>query len=810
MSEQYRNETIFAGRDESASETLHKIGLKADETGKKLSGMGSIVGGVSLGNMLTNVLRDVTNFAKQSVNAYATVGAEVLKLQRSTGGSAQEASKLRFAFHETGLDVTAAGISIKTFSKHVEVNDKAIKAMSVTTRDSNGHFLSTNTILMEVADRFKSMPNGIEKTAAAVNLFGKSGQQMLPFLNQGKQGLMDLEAEAQKYGLVLTQNNLDAIQKNIMAHRELSAAMQGAQLQIGQVLLPVMTQMTKGFTDFLVQIRPVVENLVTGLKPAVADIAGVLKDALGALGTFVKFLSDHPDAAKAFGDGIVVMVAGLVAFKTAAKLAKSEIILFNLALAETPVGAIAAIVALLAGFAINSKGDTKSVAVHKDAISAESERLWKLKDDQYFSMTGRHLKKPVSMTAQRYGAGGSGEYGADAHQIDYSKKDPSKTDPFYIDQNKNKTPAFNLGKAVGTDFIHGLVGSTSQVVSTINSMVTMAYAAAKAGKTNPDNLITALKAQQKQMVMLAEDRDLTIKRLVAAQGNLKSLQDQSKQLADQISQGIVSSYSITSGNSPQTLSGMLAGMTRNADRARKLADALKLLKDQGLDAALLKDIATAGTERGLDVAQQIMIGGASGVQQLNTLQGAISSYAKDAGQTVGDATFAGGISIAQKLVDSLTSEKAKILESIQDLATSIQKIFDNAIKALATGQQKAADAGAKKLTDLVNVYPGTDIKGHEDLIKLLDPKSSSDGTVTEAENKILKLLDPTLKTSPVGTRVLTGGSNNGYGAGSGMNGLPAGVSITIRDSIGATNIAQKVVDAIYTLNRTNGRNIPID
>lgn len=756
MSKDNTNTTVFVGRDESASETLHKIGKEVDSTGKKLSLMG-IGGGVAIGNMLTNVLRDVKNFAQQSIGQYQAVGAEVLKLQRTTGGSAEDASKLRFAFKETGLDVDAVGMSIKQFSKHVEANDKAIKAFDVTTRDSRGNLLSTNDVLLNVADRFASMPNGIEKTALAVNLFGRQGQQMLPFLNKGKQGLIDLENEAAKYGLVLTQNNLDAIQKNIMAHRNLTAAMQGAQLQIGQVLLPVMTQMTQSFTDFLVQIRPTIAELSTGLKPAVKDVAEVLKGAFTIFAAFIKFLSDNKGAAEAFGAGFVALASGLTIYKTAAALAKVETLGLNTALMDTPIGSIAAIAALLIGFsswAASGAAPGKSVAV----------------TGQFAAIGGRGAHPNSNWVPDNAeGTVGGGISFGRTPQLNHVNA------PVWhpVDTTKKKASGFNLAKAVGDDYAKGLEGTTSNIAAEITKMINTAYSAAKAGKTDPTQLINALKSQQKQLQSLAADRDLTIKRLVAAQTDLKNLQAQSKQLADQISSGIESSYSISSGNKPQTLGEMLAGMTRNADRAKHLAAALRTLKDAGLDPALLKDIATAGTERGLDVAQQILIGGASGVQSLNTLQGAIADYAKQAGETVGNATYAGGISTAQALVKSLTDEKDNILASIKDLSTSITGVFDSAITALFDGIQKRGDALAKQLASLVNIYPGTST-----------------------------LLDPTQITKPI-TPVtpFTGTRDNGQG-----NTHHDSYDISINNSIGSHDIAQTVVTAIRTLNRTNGRN----
>jgi hypothetical protein len=58
-------------------------------------------------------------FATKSVNTYKTVGGEVAKLKRFTGGTAESASKLRGAFKLTGIDTEKASKALGLFSKNL-------------------------------------------------------------------------------------------------------------------------------------------------------------------------------------------------------------------------------------------------------------------------------------------------------------------------------------------------------------------------------------------------------------------------------------------------------------------------------------------------------------------------------------------------------------------------------------------------------------------------------------------------------------------------------------------------------------------
>jgi hypothetical protein len=218
-----------------------------DGVGDKLSGLGKKLA-LGLGGVLTGVAA----FGAESARKFQEVGTEVIKISRLTGEAADSSSRLRFAAHETGVDVDQLGTSLGILSKHLAANDKAAKGAGVAYRDAKGNVKPLNSVLLDLADQFQKMPDGAEKNAKALALFGRSGLAMIPFLNKGKAGLADLEKEADKFGLVLGKDNLDAIKKNVAAQREFHAALDGLRVQVGQYVLPALAAATEGLTKFLV------------------------------------------------------------------------------------------------------------------------------------------------------------------------------------------------------------------------------------------------------------------------------------------------------------------------------------------------------------------------------------------------------------------------------------------------------------------------------------------------------------------------------------------------------------------------------
>ena len=58
-------------------------------------------------------------------------------------------------------------------------------------------------VLIQVSDAFAKSRDGAAKTAIAMQLFGRAGADLIPFLDQGSQNIDALTKKAQELGLVL-------------------------------------------------------------------------------------------------------------------------------------------------------------------------------------------------------------------------------------------------------------------------------------------------------------------------------------------------------------------------------------------------------------------------------------------------------------------------------------------------------------------------------------------------------------------------------------------------------------------------------
>lgn len=225
------------------------------------------------------------------------LGESTLNLMRATGLAAPAASGLIYAFEKLGLSSDTVSKQFSFFERNMtqvqeaqegftgvqKTTGEVLEALGITVLDTSGKLLPFDTLLGKVADRFASMPDGVVKTGLAVQLFGRSGADLLPLLNEGSAGIAALNAEAQKLGLTLTNENVVAIHNYTLAQRDFEASLKGLQVEVGTELMPELTKLANYFTDHQQDVRNFVQAAIGDFSHFATDVesgANTINDAL--------------------------------------------------------------------------------------------------------------------------------------------------------------------------------------------------------------------------------------------------------------------------------------------------------------------------------------------------------------------------------------------------------------------------------------------------------------------------------------------------------------------------------------------------
>ena len=296
------------GADQIESAT-GKMGTASTQAAEKTNKLTSMLGtaAVAAGGAVAAYLSFST--LKGALDEVEALGQSVLKLKRETGLSAEAASELIFAFKHVGLDSDSASVALGIFAKKLKgVQDEEtgvttggkstgqiLADVGIKATDASGNLRPMDQLLFEIADKFKSMPDGIEKTGLAMQLFGRSGKNMIPLLNQGSAGLADLATEAKKLGVVLSTDNVEAIRQYSFAQRDMNEALTGLKLELAQGVLPKLTQLMTLLTD----LQPVARAAAKVINENFLVTLG--KNMTPALGFIVQFAAGVNNLSAALG-----------------------------------------------------------------------------------------------------------------------------------------------------------------------------------------------------------------------------------------------------------------------------------------------------------------------------------------------------------------------------------------------------------------------------------------------------------------------------------------------------------------------------
>ena len=178
----------------------------------------------------------------------------IAKMSKSLGVSVQRLSGLSHAADLTGtsLDTVEKGLGLlarNAFDANQGIGEArdTFKGLGIRLKKENGQLKDTDEILFELADKFAVLPDGTVKTAAAMKLFGRSGKDLIPLLNEGAAGLGAMHAEAEGLGLILSDEGALSAEAFNDAMTRLSGAFGGlATAIINTGIIEVFTDLIEG------------------------------------------------------------------------------------------------------------------------------------------------------------------------------------------------------------------------------------------------------------------------------------------------------------------------------------------------------------------------------------------------------------------------------------------------------------------------------------------------------------------------------------------------------------------------------------
>jgi hypothetical protein len=210
-------------------------------------------------------------------------------MSQRTGVSVEALAKFKKAAATSGTDIDAVANSLIKLDKGLfnigGKGDKvgpALDRLGISAKDAAGNLKSADQVTLEIADKFKTMPDGVEKTATALDLFGKAGANMIPMLNEGGTAIEALSVKMTGAFAKKADEYNDKLATLGGKVGGLAAGLTVALLPALDAVATVLTLVVDGFTKLPGPIQAIVGGLAllavsfTVLAPIVASVITVL------------------------------------------------------------------------------------------------------------------------------------------------------------------------------------------------------------------------------------------------------------------------------------------------------------------------------------------------------------------------------------------------------------------------------------------------------------------------------------------------------------------------------------------------------
>ena len=346
---------------EGAGQETDQLGQSVQELGSKFD-LALVQGGIAKAQeALTGFVNGCVEIGKaiwDVASGASTMADDMLTLATKTGMSTTTLQEYGYAARFVDTEVSTITGSMVKLTKNMsstsEQTQAAFSTLGISVTDASGKMKSTEQVFWEAIDALGNVANETERDQLAMQLFGKSAQDLNPLIKAGSQTWNEYCQEAEQAGLVLSEDGMAALGTFNDGLQRVDATMDAAKNQIMSALAPAFTEIANVVADaaqeftkwvqtdeaqaMLKAITDTIINLVGEMKNNLSPMLEKVKEAFKKVAEMITFAMEHSDKLVA---AFKVLLAAMVALKLV-EFAATIMALCN------PIGAVVAAVVVMA------------------------------------------------------------------------------------------------------------------------------------------------------------------------------------------------------------------------------------------------------------------------------------------------------------------------------------------------------------------------------------------------------------------------------------------------------------------------------
>ena len=348
----------------SNTKSTEELSKKWDKAGDVLEKAGKKASAISAG-----IAAAAAATVKFTVDA-GKMADELITTSNVTGVSTEELQRWTYAakFIDTEVDTMTGSMAkmiknMATASKGTGDAYAAFDALKVSIKDSSGQLRDSQTVFFEAIDALGRVENETERNAIAMQIFGKSAQELNPLILAGSQELIRLGDEAENAGLILSDTALKSLGSFDDSMQRMTSQVEAAKNSLAVAFAPAIESVVNVLQKAAESVTDFINGLDENTKSAILIIGGIT----AAIGPLLVMLGQ-------MATGISAIIKIWPTFTAALSANSVGLILTGIAIAAVAVGTA------LSNAAHSTEDLVNSITPFKESISSITPTLLDVND----------------------------------------------------------------------------------------------------------------------------------------------------------------------------------------------------------------------------------------------------------------------------------------------------------------------------------------------------------------------------------------------------------------------------------------------
>ena len=282
------------GLGDAVNSLASKFGITLPEGAKKaLNGVESFSAGtVAKMAVAAAAVAAVIKVVKELGDLTLEVAADAdnyLTESQITGVSTEMLQAWDYAAPLIDTDAETIKAAMVKITKAMGDSSDQFESLGVSIQDADGNLRSAEDVFYDVVDALGEMAPGTERDAAAMELLGKSAQDLNPLINAGSDALKEYGKEAEQVGFILSSDQVKALGAVDDAYQTLQLTIDGVKRQVAADFAPAAQEAMELFASAVQRAGEWLEK--SGL---ISNLASILKSVMSILEAIGKTVTNLP------------------------------------------------------------------------------------------------------------------------------------------------------------------------------------------------------------------------------------------------------------------------------------------------------------------------------------------------------------------------------------------------------------------------------------------------------------------------------------------------------------------------------------